>query len=66
MKFRYYIACLMNGEMLGTNSETVAKNYAMTCDAFVVDTETNSWLKEDEEVAQINDAGPLAEEEDQP
>lgn len=46
MKFRYYITSLPDGEILGTNTEEVAENFAMSCDYFVVDTETNQWIME--------------------
>ncbi len=46
-KFRFYITSLMNGAILGTDSETTARDYAVSEDYFVVDTETGLWLAVD-------------------
>lgn len=44
MGFRYYIVDLFNGCPTGTNDKAIADNYALSEDAFVIDTETNQWL----------------------
>jgi len=44
-KFRYYIADISEGTVLGTDSRETAEEYAlMGPDAFVCDTETGCWL----------------------
>jgi hypothetical protein len=78
MKYRYYIVCLMQGAVLGTNDAAVAENYSLSDDAFVIDTDYDSighcvWLTSDG-ATEIPEAGaqcykPLdgldSEEEDQ-
>lgn len=44
MGFRYYIVNLFDGCPTGTNDKAIAENYALSDDAFVIDTETNQWL----------------------
>lgn len=44
MGFRYYIVNLLDGCPTGTNDKAIAENYALSDDAFVIDTETNQWL----------------------
>lgn len=45
MKFRYYIADVMNGIVVGTDSREVAEDWAgLESDAFVVDTAEGNWL----------------------
>ena len=45
MKFRFYITDLMEGEIVGTDDEAVAKNFANSVDCFVVDAEEGRWLQ---------------------
>lgn len=54
--FRYYITDIMDGRIVGTDSEEVAKDWAMTEDAFVVDTKTGEWLTTDEK-QQVKEIG---------
>lgn len=44
MKFRYYITDTFQGEILGTNSNELAKTFAECEDYFVVDCETAKWM----------------------
>jgi hypothetical protein len=44
MGLRYYIVDLVDGLPLGTNDKVIAESYALSEDAFVIDTETNEWL----------------------
>ena len=43
-KFRYYIADVFFGQVLGTNDEEHAKSAAESEECFVVDSETGKWL----------------------
>jgi hypothetical protein len=56
MKFRYYITDLGEGAVIGTNNEGLAKDYAASCDNFVVDTETGRWLVEDGTDCEVEEA----------
>lgn len=38
MKFRFYIASTINGEVYGTDDETVARYWAESEDGYVIDT----------------------------
>ena len=42
--FRFYIADLFNGHVVGTNDEAKAADYASSEDYFVVDSQTGEWL----------------------
>jgi hypothetical protein len=55
-KFRYYIVNMFDGRPSGTNDKSVADNYALCDDAFVIDTETNEWLDVSGNHSQINEA----------
>lgn len=44
MKFRFYITDLLEGKVVGTDDEAVAKNFADSADCFVVDAEEGRWL----------------------
>ena len=44
MKFRYYIAETMNGEVTGTNDREIAKELAQYEECFVIDAETGEHL----------------------
>ena len=48
MKFRYYITDLHQGNVVGTNSEEMAKSLATSEDYFVVDSVEGRWLISDE------------------
>lgn len=54
-KFRYYIVNMFDGRPSGTNDKSVADNYALCDDAFVIDTETNLWLTSDGSTSEINE-----------
>ena len=45
MKFRFYITDLLEGTVVGTDDEAVAKNFADSADYFVVDAEEGRWLQ---------------------
>jgi hypothetical protein len=44
-KFRYYITDLYDGSIKGSNNQTTAEDFATCEDYFVVNTETNEWLR---------------------
>jgi hypothetical protein len=44
MKFRFYVADLGQGMIVGTDSPEEANDLAQCEDYFVVDTETGEWL----------------------
>lgn len=56
MKFRYYIVDIAYGAPMGTNDETVAKDYSASEEAFVIDTESGNWLVSLDEAEEIFDA----------
>ena len=47
-KFRYVITDLFNGCVVGTDDEDVAKSLSNFDENFVVDTETSSWIINEE------------------
>lgn len=58
--FSYYITDTMDGEIKGTNDESVAVDFSLSEDYFVVCVATNQWLRADGErvpVADINAGG---------
>ena len=54
-KFRYYITDLNEGHVVGTNSEELASNCALSEDYFVVDAEQGEWLQSDEFRSPVED-----------
>ena len=44
MKFRYYITDIPAGQVLGTNDESVARDFQASEDDFVVDALEGKWL----------------------
>jgi hypothetical protein len=44
VKFNFYIADTLNGEIIGTNSKAIAEDYASSDDYFVVEAETGRWI----------------------
>ena len=42
--FRFYITDLYNGAIRGTNDAELAREYSLTDDFFVADTEEGLWL----------------------
>lgn len=44
MKFRFYIANALVGEVVGTNDEKIAKEFADDDENVVLDTETGEWM----------------------
>ena len=65
MKFRYYITNLIAGKIVGTDDEATARNYAMSEDFFVVDTENGTWLLSDGVDDSIEEAPKVTDEEDE-
>lgn len=55
MKFRYYITDTMNGMVQGTDSQTVARDFANSEDYFVVDSDTGLWLNASGEEFDVQD-----------
>ena len=58
--FRYYIADLDMGSIVGTNEEKIAKDFASSEDFFVVDVQENLWLTANgvsEEVVEYKEDG---------
>ena len=53
MKFRFYITDTFEGQIVGTDSEATALNFATNEDYFVVDTETGRWLQSGSESAEV-------------
>jgi hypothetical protein len=47
---------MFDGRPSGTNDKSVADNYVLCDDAFVIDTETNEWLDVSGNHSQINEA----------
>lgn len=47
MKFRYYIADLYEGRVVGTNNEEKATGLALSEEYFVIDSEAGGWLTAD-------------------
>lgn len=44
MAFRYYIADIAGGEVIGTDNVAVAKEFANSDENFVIDTVSNEWI----------------------
>lgn len=44
MAFRYYIADIAGGEVIGTDNIAVAKEFANSDENFVIDTVSNEWI----------------------
>lgn len=44
MKFNYYIIDTFNNDVKGTNSKSVAEDFAQVEEYFVVQTETGRWI----------------------
>lgn len=44
-KFKYLIADINEGEISGTNDESVAIDFSLSEDYFVLDTESGEWLQ---------------------
>lgn len=57
MKFRFLIADMMSGAILGTNDEATARNFSQSFDHFVGDAENGLWLTPDgeEPIREVND-----------
>lgn len=55
MKFRYYITDIGEGIVFGTDSEDDAKDYATSCDFFVIDASTGKWFTDDGSEFDIQD-----------
>ena len=50
---RFYIVDTLDGAVRGTDSETVAKEYAQSEDFFVIDSKTDKWLQSELSSAKI-------------
>jgi hypothetical protein len=46
-KYAYYIVDTMNGNVVGTDDASKARNLATSDDYFVIESETGRWLCED-------------------
>lgn len=55
MKFRFYIAELFNGQVVGTNDQETARDLAMSEEYFVIDSETGRWLVLDNTTIEIEE-----------
>ena len=55
MKYRFYITDIFNGKILGTNSETVARELSQSEEYFVVDTQSNVWFNVNGEDLEIEE-----------
>ena len=60
MKFRYYITDMVVGQVVGTDFDDVAKEFAESEDCFVVDSDTGVWLLGGDKTEDI----PAADAED--
>lgn len=49
-KFRYYITNLFEGEVQGTDDTKVAEEASNCDEMFIVDTETGSWIINEEPI----------------
>ena len=47
MQFRFYITDTMMGEIVGTDDEDLAIEYAESEEAFVLDAQTGEWILSD-------------------
>lgn len=56
-RFRYYITDLIQGTILGTDYVEKAKNYALSEDYFVVDSENGTWIRSDGQAYPVQEAG---------
>lgn len=63
--FRYYITDTTNGEVKGTNEESIAKDFASSEDYFVVDVQENLWLTENGTAVEIEEYKIEEDEEDE-
>ena len=50
MKYRYYITDTMDGEIRGTDSETIARGAAKSEDNFVIEADTGLWIQPEDEM----------------
>lgn len=57
MKFRYYIADLHVGAVIGTNDKELAEAYALSEDSFVFDIQSGMWLSTcgEQEIKEVRD-----------
>jgi len=53
MKYAYYVTDTASGEILGTDSESIAKSYAESEDYFVVHAASGEWLMPDGDHAPV-------------
>lgn len=48
MKFQFYIVDLNEGNVVGTNSEAIAQDLAVSEEYFVIDSEKGEWIQPDD------------------
>jgi len=56
--FRFYIVSTMDGNVLGTNDESLAKELAACEDYFVIEPGINTWLLSDGTTRSIYERNP--------